>query len=144
MINYIFSMESSELPTNPLIDYVGTYGPTGNGLNGNTFKYKAFTTFTYSIKDWNVSLRWSHWDKIKNKTGTATPLKAYDMFDLTGGYQLSDGLSINGGIENLFDKAPQRAGKDLTSATRMYGGAYNNTLQDSLGRRFYLGFKLYL
>jgi len=148
LINYILHMKSTELAsspiTNPMIDYVGTFGPTGNGLNGNTFKYKAFTTINYTIEDWNVSLRWSHYDKIKNRTGTNTPLKAYNMFDLTGSYRLSGGFSINGGIENLFNKAPQKYNVNYGSTTGMYGGTYNNTLQDSLGRRFYLGFKLYL
>jgi outer membrane receptor protein involved in Fe transport len=144
MINYILHMKSSELPTNPLVENVGTFGPSGNGLNGNTFKYKAFTTINYNIEDWNISLRWSHYDKIKNRTGTNTPLKAYNMFDLTGSYRFSGGFMINGGIENLFDKAQQRYNVDYTSTTGMYGGSFNNTLQDALGRRFYLGFKLYL
>jgi outer membrane receptor protein involved in Fe transport len=144
LINYILNMKSTELPTNPMIDYVGTFGPTGNGLNGNTFKYKAFTTVGYSVKDLNVSLRWSHYDKIKNRTGTNTPLKAYNMFDLIGSYRISGGFSINGGIENLFNKEPQKYNVNLGATNGMYGGSYNNTLQDSLGRRFYLGFKIYL
>jgi outer membrane receptor protein involved in Fe transport len=144
-INYIISMKSSELPTNPMIEYRGTFGPTGNGLNGNTFKYKMFTNFNYSIADWNLSLRWSHYDKIKNRTGTASGLKAYDMFDLTGVYRMTDGFSINGGIENLFDTAPKRYNVNTVNVTNgMYGGSYSAQLQDSLGRRFYLGFKLYL
>jgi outer membrane receptor protein involved in Fe transport len=66
------------------------------------------------------------------------------MFDLTGSYRFSGGFMINGGIENLFDKAQQKYNVAATSSTGMYGGTYNNTLQDALGRRFYLGFKLYL
>jgi len=144
LINYVLHMKSSELPTNPLVENVGTFGPSGNGLNGNTFKYKAFTTINYTIKDLYVSLRWSHYDKIKNRTGTNTPLKAYNMFDLTGSYRFSGGFTINGGIENLFDKAQQKYNINYDSTTGMYGGSFNNTLQDALGRRFYLGFKLYL
>jgi outer membrane receptor protein involved in Fe transport len=144
LINYLLKMESSELPTNPLIDYVGTYGPSGNGLNGNSFEWRALTTVGYSMNDWSASLRWQHLDGLRNLIfSPATPLPSYDMFDLLGNYRLNDNLSFRFGIENLFDKAPKLYGQDFTSTTGMYGGSFNTRLHDVVGRRFYVGAKMY-
>ena len=42
--NYLFDFESSALPTLPLVDYVGSFGPGGeNGLNGGgAYEYRLF------------------------------------------------------------------------------------------------------
>ncbi len=145
MINYLIEMESSELPTNPMIDYVGTYGPTGNGLNGNSFKWKTFTTFSYSMANWDVSLRWNHYSGLKNVTpSNASPLPHYDLFDMSGDYKLKDNITFRFGINNLFNTAPDLYGVDLTNPTGMYGGMYSSQLEDTIGRQFYLGVKLYL
>jgi len=142
LINYVIKMESAELPGNPLIDYVGTFGPTGNGLNGNTFQWKTFTTFTYSMQSWDASLRWSHYSALENTVGNGSPLPAYDMFDLSGDYKLKDNITLRFGIDNLFNKAPDIYNVDMTSPTDMYGGTYSY-IEDEIGRRFYAGVKMY-
>jgi len=143
LINYLLKMESSELPTNPLVDYVGTFGPSGNGLNGNSFEWRALTTITYSMSDWDVSFRWQYMDKLEQTSGTNTPLPAYNMFDLMGNYRLKDNVSFRFGIENLFNKAPSLYNRNMASETGMYGGSFSNQLNDVNGRRFYVGTKLY-
>ncbi len=144
MINYIIKMESSQLPSNPLIDYVGTFGPSGNGLNGNTFKWKTFTTFTYSMTDWDVSLRWNHYSGLKNVAGAGSPLPHYDIFSMSGDYKLKDNFTVRFGIDNLLDTAPDLYNVNLNNPTGMYGGSYSSQLQDTIGRQFYVGVKLYL
>ncbi len=143
LVNYLLEMKSAELPTNPLVDYVGTFGPSGNGLNGNSFEWRSLTTVTYSMSDWDVSLRWQHLDKLENITGTNTPLPSYDMFDLLGNYRLKDNISFRFGIENLFNTAPKLYNRDYTNTSGFYGGSFSSANHDLNGRRFYVGTKVY-
>jgi len=143
LINYLLEMKSSELDTNPLVDFVGTLGTTANGLNGNFFEWRALTTFTYSIGDWDVSMRWQHLDELKPVTGTNTPLEAYDMFDLTGNYRMFDNLQIRFGIENVFNIAPKLYNRNFNDPNNMYGGSFSTQLNDVNGRRFYVGARVY-
>jgi iron complex outermembrane receptor protein len=145
LVNYLLKMESTELAgVNPMIDYVGTYGPSGNGLNGNSFEWQALTTVTYSMASWDVSLRWQHLDSLHNITPTAaSPLPSYDMFDLLGNYRLKDNISFRFGVENMFNIKPDLYGVNPTSPTGMYGGSFSTQLQDVNGRRFYVGTKIY-
>jgi len=144
LINYLLKMDSTELyGSNPMIDYVGTFGPTGNGLNGNSFEWQYLTTLTYSMTDWDVSLRWQHLDSLKSVSGTNTPLPKYDMFDLLGSYQLMDNLRVRFGVENVFNKAPALYNRNLNASDGVTGGQFSNQLHDVLGRRFYVGLKAY-
>jgi outer membrane receptor protein involved in Fe transport len=143
LISYLIKIQSSELPSNPMIDYVGTFGPSGNGLNGYSYKWKTFTTFSYSMQSWDVSLRWSHYSSLKNTAGSNTPLPAYDMFDLSGDYKLKDNVTLRFGIENLLDKDPDLYNVNYNDPNGMYGGSYASGVEDQIGRRFYLGLKMY-
>ena len=143
LINYLIEMKSSELASNPMIDYVGTFGPSGNGLNGNSFEWRALTTVTYAWNAYDFSIRWQHLDKLKQLTGASTPLPSYDMFDLLGNYRLKDNISFRFGIENLFNTAPKLYGRDYTVTNGVYGGSFSSQLHDVVGRRFYVGAKVY-
>ncbi len=148
LINYLMKMESSELDTLPMVDYVGTYGPTENGLNGNSFEWKSLTTITYALKDVTVSLRWQHFDEIQTAaaaTGSATSTgsDAYDMFDLLGTYRVSDSTMLRFGIENVFGIEPDLYAVNYNAADGMYGGSFDASNQDLNGRRFYIGARVY-
>ena len=145
LINYLLKMESTELfGANPLRDYVGTYGPSGNGLNGNSFEWQALTTVTYTMADWDVSLRWQHLDGLEdvNPTGN-TPLPSYNMFDLLGNYRFKDNISFRFGITNVFNKAPALYGENPDASNGMTGGRFSTQLHDVVGRSFYMGTKIY-
>ncbi len=149
MINYLLKMESAELDILPLVDYVGTAGPGENGLNGNSFEWRALTTFTYTVSDLGLSLRWQHLDSLMpasaattsvvNSTGT----DSYDMFDLTGTYRVSDSTMLRFGIENIFGIEPDLNNIDYSNSTGMYGGSFDASNQDLNGRRFYVGARVY-
>src|SRR5690606_20049486 len=47
LVNALIDLESAELPTEPLTDFAGTFGPSQNGLNGSAYDYRALSTFTY-------------------------------------------------------------------------------------------------
>jgi iron complex outermembrane recepter protein len=143
LINYLLEMKSSELPTNPMVDYVGTFGPSGNGLNGNSIEWRALTTVSYHMSDWDVSFRWQYMDELEQVSGSNTPLEAYHMFDLLGNYRVTDQLQLRFGIENVFNIEPELYNRDYTSSTDMYGGSFSSQLNDTNGRRFYLGMKIH-
>ena len=67
----------------------------------------------------------------------------YNMFALTGSYRISENVTLMGGIENLLDSKPPKAGGDPdrtpwpTPRTYAGGGVY-----DVLGRRYFVSANL--
>ncbi|NLD36495.1 MAG: TonB-dependent receptor [Desulfatiglans sp.] len=144
LINHMLKMDSTELyGANPMIDYVGTTGPSGNGLNGNSFEWKFLTTFTYAFDKYEASLRWQHLDGLRSLGSANTPLPSYDMFDLMGNFQVTDNFRIRFGVDNLFNKAPKLYNVNPNATDGVTGGMFSNQLHDVLGRRFYVGAKVY-
>jgi outer membrane receptor protein involved in Fe transport len=152
LINYLLDKSSAELPTDRLVDYTGTLGPSQNGLNGNSYEWRALTTVGYSYEDWRVSLRWSYRDSIEQSSvatsgfSTSSGYPAYHLFDLLMNYNVNNNVSLRFGIENLFDKAPPVGGVTYAqyAANGMTGGSYSAGNYDTNGRRFYLGMRVYL
>jgi outer membrane receptor protein involved in Fe transport len=127
----------------PETDWKGSSGP-GNlsGVQDFAFDYRTFTTASYRQGPWNMSLRWRHLPSIKhlqqvlNPAAPFVPTKSYDMFDFSGRFTFNDRYNMRYGIDNLFDKQPERTFADnLTSAY----GSTNAGFYDILGRRFYIG-----
>ena len=109
-----------------MIDWKGSLGPFGTtSLNNGAFDYRTFTTVRYGRDDWNLSLRWRHLPSAIDaaqavinsniaaglapaNTPPSTGLGAqssYDVFDLAGGYTMSERTTLRYGVDNLFDKA---------------------------------------
>ncbi|MBN1907121.1 MAG: TonB-dependent receptor, partial [Deltaproteobacteria bacterium] len=147
LFNYLIDMKSAELVTDPLKEYAGTFGPSENGLNGNSVEYRALTTVGYSWKDIEASIRWQYTSRVKQVSGTTTGFPSYNMFDLTGSYQLMDNVRIRFGCENIFNKKPPLYGVDYSKLNEgengMTGGSFSYYLSDVNGRRFYVGAKVF-
>jgi len=146
LVNALIDMESAELPTDPLTDFAGTFGPTQNGLNGNAYDYQTLSTFTYVLERFDVSLRWQHLPSIDaeiaatNPTTTITGASAYNLFDLLGRYQIGENLALRFGVENLFNEEPPLTGRDpAAQPPNLPGGSFNTNNYDINGRRFYVG-----
>ncbi len=146
LVNLLIQMKSAELPTEPLTDYAGTFGPSQNGLNGSSYDYRALTTFTYSLDKFDVSLRWQDLPSIKaevaatNPDTTITGAPAYNLFDLYGRYQLRDNVSLRFGVQNVLDKAPPLTLVDTNPVPpTLPGGSFNTNNYDINGRRAYVG-----
>ncbi len=138
LASYLDSMKTAVDPSAPLLDYKGTFGPNNvSGVQGGAYDYRTFTTVGYLQNNWRLSLRWRHLPEIDpaaivtdpNTLTLSTP--SYNIFDLSGGYDISESMSLRFGIDNLFDKdAP------VTNATIYSRGSSTNAgFYDVLGRR---------
>ena len=131
----------------PLIDFAGTLGGGDVGTNAGSYRWKTFTTFNYSVGGLSASLQWQHkpaTDAAGVPTGTTdiTGAPAYDLFNLSANYALTDSVQIRAGVDNLFDRDPPLISVDtVLSAGQLAGGTYDAAQYDVLGRRFYIGVK---
>lgn len=103
------------------------------------------TTWTYGPAA--VQLRWRHIDEMTQDAvarGEAPAsdymvpvIDAFDYFDLSGSYDITDSITMRAGIQNLLDKQPPKVGND-------YGGTETNSgntfpaMYDPLGRSFFV------
>lgn len=143
--SYLDSFKTQLNPTAVWNEWKGTFGPTGlTGVNSGAFDYKTFTTASYRKGNWNIALQWRHLPGIKpaaivtNPATTTIATPSYEMFDLSGGFDLRDNLELRYGIDNLLDEQPL-----YTNATRYTRGtATNGGYYDVLGRRAFVGFNV--
>ncbi len=145
VMNWLQKYAYQASPTGPYQDYTGT---DGNGTTGGPqYKYRTFTTFTYSGGPATIGLRWQHLpsittsDHVTNPASVLVGAASYDLFDLFASYKVSEGYEIRAGVDNLFDKDPPPDGSDPTlspSVRNANSGAFLSNY-DLLGRRYYVG-----
>jgi outer membrane receptor protein involved in Fe transport len=165
MVSSLLKEETQDTVNAAVIDWKGSLGPTPNtSLNNGAYDYRTFTTVNYGRGDWNVALRWRHLPtaidaaqaginagiaagQLPANTLPATTLGAeesYDVFDLSGGYDLSERMALRYGVDNLFDTAPVctggRSARDPHPAP--CGGETEAGFYDVLGRSLYVGVKV--
>ena len=153
LVNYLDHYDTTQDPTSPTISWKGSLGPTLSGTNPGAYEYKTFTTFNYFTGPASVSLRWRHLPEVVTAdyavnpaADNSLPVKKYDVFDLSGTWQLNDTVAFRGGVDNVLDARPIRTGADtgqLNVALPNPGtGSTNTGYYDVLGRRFFVGVKM--
>jgi outer membrane receptor protein involved in Fe transport len=140
LTTYLDSMKTAVDPDAPFREWQGTFGPNDvSGVNGGSFDFRTFTTASYARGDWNVALRWRHLPSIDNAgvvTGNTLilPTESYDAFDASGGFDISDSMTLRFGIDNLLNTEPV-----FTDRTQYSPGANTDAdFYDTLGRRAYV------
>lgn len=129
-------------PDAPWNDWKGTSGPADlTGLDAYAFDYRTFVTTSYTFGRWGTTLRWRHLPSIDSVSArapgsTLQPTGAYDMLDFAGRFELRDRINLRFGVDNLFDRDPERT---FPEATNTATGQTNTSFYDILGRRYYLG-----
>jgi outer membrane receptor protein involved in Fe transport len=128
-----YKTKSSRANFDPWIEWKGSLGPTLSGFDGGAYRYRLLTNLGYDVKGFNVNLRWRHLPSAiqatnasmnatiaNNERVVATgqgvllsyvpssnqSIDAYDTFDLSASWAISDTVSLRAGIDNLFDKQP--------------------------------------
>ena len=123
----------------PFLDFAGTIG---NGTIDSTAishpEWKTSLTARYSIGDVDVTLghRWydsmTHASDVGVETKTRPGVASRQYFDLGAEWQVTEGLSLRAGIQNMFDEEPPE----------WVGDAYTDlALYDLLQKRYYIAFK---
>jgi len=155
IFNYQIDFESQALyPQLSLVDYVGTTGAGENGLNPNVFEYRALTTLGYSWDAWRASLQWQYYSSLEDGGEVLTPggtpntagYPSYNIFHLSGSYQVTEDIGVRFGVDNLFNKAPPLGlyNPNVTAATAatngiLKGGSFLTGVHDTNGRRYWMG-----
>ena len=150
----LFEFKAQETPTALPLENAGTLA------RGGQFDWRTVTTLRYGMESWDLGLNWRHLPSVRSAnyvTDPATTVQgaaSYDVFALTGNWNINRAWSISGGIDNLFDTEPERvgAGQIQTIAATSGGGttvlngsgSTNAGYYDVLGRRYFVNLKLRL
>ncbi len=78
--------------------------------------------------------------------------KSYDIFGLTGDWDITSNLAVSGGVDNLLNKDPNRVGAGQIvniaagdgGGTTVFNGSGSTSAgyYDVLGRRYFVNLKL--
>jgi iron complex outermembrane recepter protein len=143
-MNYLDQYEYQPFNDAPFNDAAGTFD------QGGQYRYSVLTNVGYDIGAFDVGLEWRHLPSIHatdtslvsglNGTTTVTGAGAYEMFNLSAGYDLGN-IKLRAGVDNLFDKGPLVVGANA-AAGDSNTNLTNLSYYDGLGRRFYVGAKI--
>jgi iron complex outermembrane recepter protein len=147
-----FEFKAQEVASALPLENVGTLA------RGGLFDWRTTFNLRYSMQGWDVALNWRHLPSVRNAafvTDPATTIQgaaAYDIVGLTGNWNVTSHFSVSGGVDNLFDVAPERvgAGQIQTIAATSGGGqtilngsgATSANYYDVLGRRYFVNLKM--
>ncbi len=148
----LFDFKAQEFAGGSTVDYAGTMS------RGGMFDWRTITTLRYGASGWDVGLNWRHLPSIRHANYATDPdtlvqgAGAYDVFGLTGNFDINGNLAVGVGVDNLFDRQPERygAGQMINVSPTNGGGSvtYNGSgstvasFYDVLGRRYFLNVKL--
>jgi outer membrane receptor protein involved in Fe transport len=117
-------------------------GFIGDGTpgNGTLPKWKIATRLAWNYGDFSASLRWQFIDDGTDSAATATNgfipgVPAYHYFFLNGTWQVTEAVSVFGGVDNLTDKQPP-------IYTRGFQYNTDPSTYDVIGRYFYVGARM--
>lgn len=150
VLNYLITFKTSpfysgvpEGSRQPFTEYADSLLTPDAGVSSyGQYRWKLFSTFTYSLPGFSVGLQWQHLPHINSGT-TNTGLPSYDVFSLNTSFALTRMLTLRFGVDNLLDKAPPFGNVNPSPLGAPFyqlpGGAVNANNYDVIGRRFYFG-----
>ena len=131
-----YSDENDFVPTVGVDETVECAGRFGNNCGNPTPKLKWSSRLSLLDGPMTASLRWRHVGAVTDDDDS-TPfivdrLPSYDYFDLTLGFDIAEKMTLNFGVNNIFDKQPPVIGSNQEQANT-YPGVY-----DVLGRDYFV------
>jgi outer membrane receptor protein involved in Fe transport len=138
LANWLDEYKTQDLPTAPILENVGTGG------RGGQFDYRLFNTFNYFNGPFGGSLRWRYYPALEHASAVQSPAtttrgsESYNIFDFNGRYTISETYEVRFGIDNVLDEDPPIYGATPTNSGQ---GSTLSGYYDTLGRRWYMGFK---
>ena len=138
--------ETEEIAGQGTYDCVGLYGPNKCGAPKSKWRHKLRTSWA---TPWNmdVAVTWRHLGSVELQATSSNPLlsgtvnavdrelAARNYIDLAGSYRVTKGLTVSGGVNNVFDKDPPITSQLATGAGN--GNTYPS-IYDALGRKVFL------
>ncbi|WP_129794471.1 TonB-dependent receptor domain-containing protein [Sphingosinicella sp. CPCC 101087] len=139
-----YSWENAFVPVvgvDSVTECSGRFGNLCQNTTGNpTPKWKWSSRLSWMDGPVTTSVRWRHVGSVSDDDDTTDffieRIGAYDVFDLSFGFNVNDNLTLNMGVQNLFDKKPPLLG-DNQEQSNTYPGTY-----DVLGRDFFISANL--
>ncbi|GAB3447101.1 TonB-dependent receptor [Massilia solisilvae] len=144
---YVKTYTVENLPGMGEYDCAGLYGPTCNTPTPK-WRHKFRTTWS-SPYNFDLSLTWRYFDRVKNDMLDANPLLAGELdtkrdaymasrsfIDLSGTYRFNKKMALSVGINNLLDKDPPIASSSSVGSSYGNGNTYPQ-VYDSYGRFVY-------
>jgi iron complex outermembrane receptor protein len=137
VMTFLDRFETRISDTAPFLDAAGTLA------NGGQYKWRAFTNLGYRFGAFDTGLTWLHLpsadpaQKVQSPDTRILGVPSYDLFGLQASWNVSEKLTIRGGVDNLLDKEPPVVG-----ANPGVNNARGSTMPgyyDVLGRRYYVG-----
>ncbi|MBO6688296.1 MAG: TonB-dependent receptor [Henriciella sp.] len=137
LVTYTDESNFIPLPGEDPIEAVGFYGAT---VGEPTPEWSFNTRFDWALGDYGARLRWTRISSVEDDLfangGTPdlfiTGVDAYDQFDLTGFWDVTDNVSLTVGVENLLDEDFVIIGDDSAEQSNTYPATY-----DTLGRTWF-------
>jgi iron complex outermembrane recepter protein len=134
LVNHVQEFEVTLQQGSRPLDYAGTVGNPTVTLPGSIPSWKAVTRFEYGRGPVSAGVRWRFIDgmenvaKVTNPASTIPDVPSFNYFDLYAAWELSDSLSVSGGVNNVADEDPPvvgaRPGVTQTSTYDIYGPQY--------------------
>lgn len=141
--SYLQEFGESSFAGAPFIYYTGTdYADNNTTGTDSFFRYRLFTTLTYSVGPVSVGLNWQHLPGVDPAPGSALGILgagAYNLYNLFAHWNVNDTVELRFGIDNLFDTWPKLVGQDPSAIAIDGNSAATNANYDVIGRRFYVG-----
>jgi outer membrane receptor protein involved in Fe transport len=147
LFNWLQRYKVQNNPGGPVFDYAGTVGSEiFVPPYGPQYKWRLNSTLGYDFGPGSISINWRHQPSAHHVARATNPaaeqddIKSYDIFDLSGRFQINSMFELRGGIQNLFDRDPNIWGR-IPGVTDAVGEPEPGGAFDVLGRRFYIGLK---
>jgi iron complex outermembrane recepter protein len=135
-----YTIDNNYTPTVGVDEVIECAGRFGNDCGNPTPKWKWASRVSWIDGPVTSTFRWRHVGKVRDDDDDTDyiveNLKAYDIFDLAFAFEANDNLTLNLGVNNLFNKKPQLIGDNQEQANT-YPGVY-----DVLGRDFFISANL--
>ncbi|WP_252181170.1 TonB-dependent receptor domain-containing protein, partial [Azospirillum sp. B4] len=144
---YLIDFVTQALPGSDGYDCAGYYGATCS-TPLPVWRHKVRMTWE-TPWDATMSVNWRHissaqWERSSSNatlhgtgiTGLNT-IDAYDYFDFSASYQVSDWLTLSGGVNNVFDKDPPLVTTQVNGNSAFINGNTYSQVYDSMGRYFF-------
>ncbi len=140
-MNWYLTQENQSADTSPVIECIGYYGTSCNP----TPEVRWIQRTTWNNGPYSVSVLWRHIGEMEIEPVEAAAIfadfrsiDAYDYFDLSGSYELNDGVTFRASIDNVFAELPPIIGNDTGTTTFNSGNTFPS-MYDVFGRVFTVG-----